>query len=378
MDIEIGSYPTTFKVAVRHASAVRKVTDNVICRVTDDAGIVGIGEGCPRSYVTGETSDTARRFLLGVSPAVAACVDRDGLDGLRAWMDEHRADVDENPAAFCALEIAMLDLLARRAGVTIERLLAQEPLGGRFRYTAVLGDNPRLLYAILLQRYLFRGFRDFKIKLSGDLRRDRSKLGRLRRKDDAVRVRVDANNLWDSPGRCIDHVRALDFRFFGIEEPLAAHDLAGFAEIATAVQTPIILDESGLRREQLAELPGDAAMWMLNCRVSKMGGIQRSLETVQAARALGIGVIVGAQVGETSILTRAALTVAAAAGDELLGQEGAFGTHLLREDLTEPVVMFDRRGVVDAATLAHHAPGLGLTVARPLSSIERPEAPPFL
>jgi L-alanine-DL-glutamate epimerase-like enolase superfamily enzyme len=373
MDIEIASFPMEFRVAVRHASAVRKVTDNVICRVTDDDGIVGIGEGCPRAYVTGETSETARRFLLAVSPVVADRVDRDGLPGLRAWMDEHRSDVDENPAAFCALEIAMLDLLARRDGVTIEHLLAQDALGGRFHYTAVLGDNPRLLYAILLQRYLFRGFRDFKLKLSGDLRRDRSKLGRLRPRGHAVRVRVDANNLWDSPGPCIDHLRALDFRFFGIEEPLPAHDLVGFAEIASALQTPIILDESGLRSEQLAELPGEAAMWLLNCRVSKMGGIQRSIEAVEAARALGIRVIVGAQVGETSILTRAALTVAAAAGDGLLGHEGAFGTHLLRHDLTEPVVMFDRRGTLDAATLGA-APGLGLTVVRELSSIERPGA----
>ena len=98
-----------------------------------------------------------------------------------------------------------------------------------------------------------------------------------------------------------------------------------------------------------------------HCRVSKMGGLLRSLATVDAARALGIGVIVGAHVGETSVLTRAALTVAAHAGHALVAQEGAFGTTLLRRDLVSPVLMFGRRAELEIATMLDPAtPGLGL------------------
>jgi hypothetical protein len=73
-------------------------------------------------------------------------------------------------------------------------------------------------------------------------------------------------------------------------------------------------------------------------------------------------VIIGAQVGETSLLTRAALTLATAAGDLLAGQEGAFGTHLLSRELCEPVLMFGAGGRLDADLIEALAgrPGFGL------------------
>jgi L-Ala-D/L-Glu epimerase len=68
-----------------------------------------------------------------------------------------------------------------------------------------------------------------------------------------------------------------------------------------------------------------------------------------AASRAGLGIIVGAQVGETSLLTRAALTVAMAAGKALVAQEGAFGTRLLAHDICNPPLMFGAGGVLDTA-----------------------------
>ena len=93
-----------------------------------------------------------------------------------------------------------------------------------------------------------------------------------------------------------------------------------------------------------------------------MGGLHPLARAWSKRRArAGIGVIVGAQVGETSLLTRAALTVARAAGDALVAQEGAFGTFLLERDVCDPPLMFGAGGVLDAS--AHPmltAPGLGV------------------
>ena len=71
--------------------------------------------------------------------------------------------------------------------------------------------------------------------------------------------------------------------------------------------SPIILDESFLRSEHLGEITGDPGHWIINVRVSKMGELVRSLALVEAARHSGLSIIVGAQVGETSVLTRAGL-----------------------------------------------------------------------
>ena len=94
-----------------------------------------------------------------------------------------------------------------------------------------------------------------------------------------------------------------------------------------------------------------------------MGGLLRSLDFLGQARRQGVRVIVGAHVGETSLLTRAALTVASAAGKALVAQEGAFGTHLLEHDVVEPPLMFGAGGILDAGAAAiGTAPGWGLAI----------------
>ena len=124
------------------------------------------------------------------------------------------------------------------------------------------------------------------------------------------------------------------------------------------------LRSPSVRAGQIAGLPGEAARWIANIRVSKMGGLLRSLDVVAAARQAGLGIIVGAQVGETSLLTRAALTVAQAAGPALVAQEGAFGTHLLQRDVCDPPVMFGAGGVLDPGPYHFDtAAGFGLTPA---------------
>ena len=122
-----------------------------------------------------------------------------------------------------------------------------------------------------------------------------------------------------------------------------------------------MLDEIFLRADQLSDLPGPADRWLINVRVSKMGGLLRSLNVASAVRASGIGLIVGAQVGETSLLTRVALTVAQASIPSLVAQEGAFGTHLLQRDICDPPIMFGAGGVLDPVSFGFTAePGFGI------------------
>jgi L-alanine-DL-glutamate epimerase-like enolase superfamily enzyme len=97
-----------------------------------------------------------------------------------------------------------------------------------------------------------------------------------------------------------------------------------------------------------------------------MGGLIRSLQVLERIRDAGLRVIVGAHVGETSLLTRAALTAANAARDILVAQEGAFGTHLLEHDVVDPPIMFGARGELDARDLPA-GPGFGI-VASPSSA----------
>ena len=349
------AFPVPFKVVFRHASATRSRAENVIV-AAHGAGRTGYGEGCPREYVTGETARGARDFIEAHADAIMAEVD--DVPGLRAWIATHREVIDRNPAAFCAIETAVIDLFGRLAGHSAEEVLGLPRLQGGFVYSAVLGDAPHLAYLWQLGRYRRQAFTDFKVKVSGDPGRDRRKLAALA--GTATRIRLDANNLWTSADECIRHLSALPGIPFAVEEPLAAGDLDGFRAVGEACGLRIVLDESLLRAEQLDALE-DAERWIVNLRVSKMGGILRSLELAEFATRRGLGVIVGCQVGETSILTRAALPVMQAIRTHLVAAEGAFGTHLLRRDLTRPSLMFGAGGVLASAAVPT-GNGFGLSI----------------
>ena len=359
--LEVFRFPVPFKIVFRHASAKRAHAENLIVAAHSDCGHVGYGEGCPRRYVTGETVEGGVGFIGEHAAALADAV-RDE-HSLRAWVDSHRILIDRNPAAFCAVEIALLDLIGKVKHRPIEELVGVPRLAGRVTYSAVLGDAPFLAYRWQFRRYWKQGFRDFKIKVSGNLRRDHGKMGVFKnRVDPFLRVRLDANNLWTSADACISHVQALSHGLFAIEEPLQKGDLEGFKRVGEACRTRIILDESLLQIGQLETL-ADVDRWIVNLRISKMGGIMRSLDVAAKATALGIGIIVGAQVGETSLLTRAALTVMNAVRSNLVASEGAFGTHLLQQDLTSESVMFGAGGILFVKNGGMNGlPGLGLQV----------------
>lgn len=362
-----------FKVAFKHASAERKSTQTVWVEARASDGSRGCGEGCPREYVTAESLGSAGDFIHAHSDEWRRSLN--DFAALRQWVENHGPEIDAHPAAWTAVELAVLDVFGKMTRRSVESLLGLPELTGRYRYTAVVGDASPELFRALVSNYVKAGFRQFKIKLSGDGERDRAKVEALTgagiRPGD---VRADANNLWPDAETAIDGLRRLEFRFFALEEPLRPGDVGGMRKIAQTLDMRIVLDESALRAEQLHPLSADANRWLVNIRVSKMGGLLRSLRALHEATSLGIGVIVGAHVGETSVLSRAALVIAARAGTGLVAQEGAFGTHLIERDVVARPIMFGRAGVLDASALGSiDSTGLGLAVSSdlPLKPLRR-------
>ena len=362
--LDVFTFETPFNTVFRHASASRWRAQNVIVAARGPGGASGWGEGCPRAYVSGETVDSASSFVHDIRDAVAR--DVGDIESLRNWISEHRALIDGNPAAFCAVETAVVDLIGKVEGACAEDLLDADQPAGEFQYSAVLGDSPWPVYRRQCHRYQAQGFRDFKVKVSGRPRRDRRKMRILGEPDagrgHGVRVRVDANNLWTSADECASHLAALGRDIFAVEEPLRADDLDGFRRVGDTAGTRIVLDESLLRIEQLDAIADDPQRWIANIRVSKMGGVLRSVELARRAADLGIAVIVGCQVGETSILARAGLTVMQAARPSLVAAEGAFGTHLLLHDLASPTIMFGPGGVLATDSAGWGTGGYGLDI----------------
>jgi L-alanine-DL-glutamate epimerase-like enolase superfamily enzyme len=332
------------KVNFQHATASRSQTESVLVTAATAGGNTGRGEGCPRSYVTGENIESCLRFFEANRNKLLTIT---SLADLQRWLDFHRTAIDANPAACCAVELALLAVLAAEQSVSVEALLGQPELAGEFHYTAVIGAADPRVFAGQLQQYLQYRFTTFKVKLFGRPEVDQANVATLQQYlRGGEQIRADANNLWSESSQAIAYLQQLDFGFTAVEEPLGKGQLAGCRDIARALGIPVILDESFTRLSDfdgLADQPGE---WIVNLRVSKMGGILRSLAIAGEARRRGIRLIIGAQVGETSLLTRAALTVANGCRDILLAQEGAFGTRLLEHDLVDPPLEFGVGGIL--------------------------------
>jgi L-alanine-DL-glutamate epimerase-like enolase superfamily enzyme len=360
--LEASELDIPFKGAFKHASAERRAMQSLLVRACAASGEDGFGEGCPREYVTAESMSTALAFVDRHRAEWNSGLH--DMQALQAWVSTHRLEIDANPAAWTAVELAMLDLFGKLRQCSIERVLELPEISGRFRYSAILGDGPPQQFAAQLNQFIKAGFGTFKIKLSPKMPENKTKI-RLLEEAGLVgdRVRADANNLWHDADACVRDLESLKYQFAALEEPLQPGDFMGLSRIAQSLNIRIILDESVSRLEQLDPIPQSPGRWIVNCRVSKMGGLLRSLQFLRSAASRGLGLIVGAHVGETSVLTRAALTLASTSDSALIAQEGAFGTHLLSRDIADPPLMFGAGGIIDveAVGLAGRA-GLGLSI----------------
>ncbi len=350
------SAPIPFRTAFVHAAAERAEAENIIVMAEDAAGAAGFGEGCPRDYVTGETVTTACAFLARHAGGLSQV---GGVDDLRRYAAGHREEIDANPSAFCPAELALLDLFGKQSGQPVEALL-DWPRARPVRVSAIYGLGSIRKFLAHRAAFGLAGVQDAKLKLSGHSSQDlwRARLA-------GPRLRLDANNLWAEADEAAGPLKRLARHAWAIEEPLAARDYSGLAKLAGSTGLTIVLDESFTTPGDLAWL--GEGRYAVNLRVSKLGGLIRTGEAIAAAADRGAGLIVGAQVGETSLLARAALAAAAAVGTRLLGFEAGYGTRLLAYDLAEPSIGFGAGGWVGGFDPT--APGLGLQPSEALLTL---------
>jgi hypothetical protein len=84
------------KHTFRQASSTRTHGESIWIEAARN-GVAGYGEGCPRSYVTGETLESCEAWLNErLDDIMASCLD---LDSLAAWSAEHEVEIDASPSS---------------------------------------------------------------------------------------------------------------------------------------------------------------------------------------------------------------------------------------------------------------------------------------
>jgi L-alanine-DL-glutamate epimerase-like enolase superfamily enzyme len=195
--------------------------------------------------------------------------------------------------AIAAIDIALWDLKAKRAGLPLAKLL------GSYRDSVrTYNTSGGFLHASLEEikenagRSLAEGIGGIKIKVGlPDWRTDLHRVTAVREfLGEDVPLMVDANQQWDraTAGRM---GRALEeFNLVWIEEPLDAYDAAGHAQLARSLDTPIASGEMLSSVAEHCRLIEAQAVDILQPDAPRVGGITPFLQLSALAQHHGLDI----------------------------------------------------------------------------------------
>lgn len=263
--------------------------ESVFLRIGTDAGIAGFGCAAPDLQVTGETAgDVLAAVERVIEPALR------GEDPLlrSALLRPIGAELAGRPSARAMVDMALHDLLGKRAGLPLHLLL------GGYRSSmatsVTLGILPVAAAVDRAERFVAMGFRALKIKGGKELEADIDRVVRIReRVGGGIGLRFDANQGYTAEEalRFVKATEAADLEL--IEQPTPRADLEVLGRVTRQAAIPVMADESlmGLR-DVFSLAKGDLAD-MVNIKLMKVGGISEALQINAVARAAGIDAMVG-------------------------------------------------------------------------------------
>jgi len=279
----------------------------------------------------------------------------DDLDSLAAFVPETGlAGAIAPHASRAALELAVLDCALRRAGCPLAKLMPLRRSSVFYSGVITAGPVARAVQHARQMRAI--GLSDIKLKVGFDDDVARVTAVREALGHDAS-LRLDANGAW-SFDRAVEVLHGLThLGIAAVEQPLPRGPVEELARLRRSTPVPIMVDESLVTEGDARALIAAEAAEFFNVRISKCGGLSRSLAVASAGLSAGLGVQIGSQVGETAILSAAGRHLAATL-PAVAFVEGSFGTLLLAEDVSVESVRFGHRGEAPILT----GSGLGIHV----------------
>lgn len=276
-------------------------SDNLFVSV-EDGGVVGLGEHAP---ATGKawTAERAHKQLS------AFCESGFSLEPEETWEAMRAAEID--PPAMAALDVALWDLRAKKAGKPLYELLGLEKKSVPTSVT--IGINPPAVTLERVPDILRRtGAKCLKIKLGSPEGRAHDKEHFLAAKEASDPfgsiLRVDANGGW-TVEEAIEMISWLkDHGVDYVEQPLVEGGEEGLVELFKNRELPIFIDES-------CRWATDVEKWAdrtdgVNLKLMKCGGVTEALRIVAEARKCNLKTMIGCM-SESSVAIAAGAAMGA-------------------------------------------------------------------
>jgi L-alanine-DL-glutamate epimerase-like enolase superfamily enzyme len=286
----------TWTIARTSGTDIFKV---IVVELHSADGTIGRGEAAPVARYH-ESVDTVAAFLQKVD---ARGLSFNDVAGSMAYLE---TVAPGNMSAKCAINIALLDGAAKKAGKTVHDFLG---LGFREGYhvtSFTIGiDRPDVIRKKVEQAADYTVLK-MKVGVEGD----RESMKALREVAPEKWIRVDANEGWKTREQALGMIEwlASDGHVQYVEQPMpSATHARDWQWLKERSPLPIFADES---YHTAADIPQVAECFHgVNVKLVKSGGISAGFEALSAARKAGLKTMIGCMI-ETSILISAAAHLA--------------------------------------------------------------------
>lgn len=279
-----------------------------LVRLETVGGLVGHGDCAPLPEAGTETAGAALSMLESWLPKLPGEMPDEALLNL----DEPHA---LPPATRCALETALLDLLAQQAGMPLARWL--NPVASlAVSVNAAIGRLDEGVSCRVADA-VAQGFSVLKLKIG--LAAPEVELALLRRLAEGLspgtELRLDANGVWDlkDAERFAGGLAGLPIE--SLEEPLARPDMAHLRQLQSQVPFPLALDES-LPKFATEMLLAESPVRRLVLKPMALGGVRSAYALARGAERAGLECVATTTV-DSAVGVLAAAHLAAALGNRL-------------------------------------------------------------
>jgi L-alanine-DL-glutamate epimerase-like enolase superfamily enzyme len=252
----------------------------------------GIGEAAPSAYY-GENAEMVIECLERVKNQIGD--DPFQIESILSNLNER---IEGNFSAKAGIDIALHDLVGKRVGVPLYKLLGLSGKAPLVTSYTIGIDTPEKM------KEKTREAKDFLIyKVKVGVENDIEMVKAVRETTDA-KIRVDANAGW-KPDEAIEKINELaeyDIEF--VEQPIDPEDKEGLKKIKKSVDVPIIIDEHLMASKDILKFVGLCDG--INIKLAKCGGIREALRMIHVARSHDLLVMLGCMIESSVGITAAA------------------------------------------------------------------------
>ena len=313
-------------------------------------GLMGYGE-CVADRDPGycyETTGTAWHILKDfIAPLIL------GQDVLDAQDFQRRVEgIRGHQLAKAGVEMAIWDLLGKRAGKSLHQLLGGERTKVDVGVSVGLQVSPERLVRTVAD-YVAQGYRRVKIKIKPG--RDVGDASAVRGTFPNLLLQVDANSAYSL--KTSSALRPLDaLQLLLIEQPLHEDDIWDHRKLQAEFTTAICLDESIVTPRHARYAIEMDACRIINIKPGRLGGLSQGVAVHDMCKAHGMAVWCGGML-ETGVGRASNLAIASLPGFTLPGDISASERYYLR-DITNERFHLNPDSTIDVPS----APGLGVTI----------------